>query len=165
MDSDVGHLSPVGLLILAPLSHWSRLAEQNLNCRLNPKPPPMPEDSGTRRESQTVSQPSLRRPFPFQSSSLHLCTACGEGEWERCMGDGEQSTHAHTHIYTVYICEWKQEESVTHMAGLRVDYRTPEEIFLSPQTVSGGGLTTAEPQNKHVKRRTHREAQACTTKI
>lgn len=38
MGSDVGHLSPVGLLILAPLSHWSRLAEQNLNCRLNPKP-------------------------------------------------------------------------------------------------------------------------------
>lgn len=36
-------------------------------------------------------------------------------------------------------------ESVTHTAGHGVDYRTPEEIFLSPQTVSGRGLTTAEP--------------------
>lgn len=36
------------------------------------------------------------------------------------------------------------------MAGFRVDYRTAEEIFLSPQTVGGRGLTTAEPQNKHL---------------
>lgn len=112
------------------------------------KPHQLLEDSGTRRESQIASQSSLRRPFPFQSSSLHPCKACGEGEWEKCMCDGEQSTH--TYIFGCWISEWKQEESVTHMAGLRVDYRTPEEIFLSHQTVSGRGLTTAEPQNKHL---------------
>lgn len=40
MDSGVGHLSPTGSRILAPLSHRSSLAELNLNCRLKPINPP-----------------------------------------------------------------------------------------------------------------------------
>lgn len=57
-----------GLLILAPLSHWSRLAEQNLNCRLNPIPPTfppfVPEDTRGDKTGKSNSQPSpLSSPF------------------------------------------------------------------------------------------------------
>lgn len=131
MDNDVGHLSPLGLLILAPLSHWSRLAEQNLNCRLNLEPPPTPEDRGTRWESEITSQPSLCRPFPF---SRHRFTSAQRVVTRRntCGMVGKAQTHI-----GCWISERKQGESVRPMAGLRVDYRTPEEIFLSPQMSLG----------------------------
>lgn len=98
MGSDVGHLSPVGLLIRAPLSHWSRLAEQNLNCRLNPNSPPPHAWRKGDKTGKSNSQPNLSPPsFSFQSSSLHLRTACHGGEEEKYMCDGEKSTHTHTH--------------------------------------------------------------------
>lgn len=85
MDSDVGHLSPVDLLILAPLSRWSRPAEQNLNCGLNPAPPQMPEDSGTRRESQTVSRCPGRRPPPPSAVTASPLAAAGEARTNTCL--------------------------------------------------------------------------------
>lgn len=100
MDSDVGHLSPTGLLIPAPLSRWSRQAEQNLNCKLNPTPTlSIPEDMGTRWESQTASQASL--PSLFLSSviitSPLLSVQRGRGgEVEKHMcGGGKKHTYAH----------------------------------------------------------------------
>lgn len=99
---------------------------------------------GTRWESEITSQPSLCRPFPFSrhrfTSAQHVVT-----RRNTCGMVGKAQTHI-----GCWISERKQEESVRPMAGLRVDYRTPEEIFLSPETVVGRGLTTAEPQNKHL---------------
>ena len=151
MDSDAGHLSPVGLLILAPLSHWSRMAEQNLNCRLNPAPPPMPEDMGD-KTGKSNSQPALPSAFFFFSLSVVITSpplSVQRRERRRSTCATVRRAHMHTHI-GCWISEWKRGESVTRAAGLGVDYRTPEEIFLSPQTVSGRGLTTAEPQDKHL---------------
>lgn len=128
MDSSGGHLSPVDSPLLTRMSHWMRLSELNLNCRLKPTPTQIPNDSGTRWENQTASQVSLCRPFAFHCH--HLTTRASTGNTLR---------EAHTCIQS-QMSKWKQEESVTHTTGLRVDYRTPEEIFLSPSNCQWKGI-------------------------
>lgn len=69
-------------------------------------------------------------------------------EEEKYMNGSEKSTHAQ--MYRLLDKSVKTGGVPhTHTAGLEVDYRTPDEIFLSPQTDSGRGLTTGKTQNKH----------------
>lgn len=107
------------------------------------------QDGKVKQRAKPLSPPY----FCLQLSSLHLCTVCNGGrggEVEKCMCGRGRSTLAHTHIQACWISEWKWGESVTHAARLGVDYRTPGEIFLSPQTDSERGLTISKPQNKHL---------------
>lgn len=135
MDSDVGHLSPLGLLILAPLSHWSRLAEQNLNCRLNPATPPpsnpprprLPDEEGGQDRKVKQSAGSFCFPsfiFSFCSLSVVITSPLEEEKKHTCDERGKPTRHRRIGGRE------REGEAVTRAAGLGVDYRTPEEIFL-----------------------------------
>ena len=108
----------------------------------------IPEHTGTTQAGPAVSQASLLIIFfswaVITSPLLSMQRRRGGEVHEWRMG------RVHSHPHTGWIREWKRGESVTHTAGLGVDYRTPEEISYSAQTDSERGLTTTEPQTKHL---------------
>lgn len=118
-----------------------------------PQPPnPLAWRQGD-KTGKSNSQPTPSPP-PFFPFSRHHFTSAQHAMSKRrrntCVMARKAHTHTHAHTHQL-LDKWvKRGESVTHAAGLGVDYRTPEEIFLSPQTDSGRGLTTAKPQDKHL---------------